>query len=78
MTAADAGFADAAATLACNLVRAPSDIDPVLDRISRLRPGTGVLLVKDDRIGLAGALPQLVRNRDKHTEQKITRHRPIR
>ncbi|NLH43335.1 MAG: UPF0280 family protein, partial [Planctomycetes bacterium] len=51
----------AAATQAANLVRTPEDIDPALERIMAIRDVSGVLIVQDDRIGLAGRLPQLVK-----------------
>ncbi len=59
IVAKDAALADAAATQAANLIRTPADIDNALERIMRIRDILGVLLVKDDRIGLAGKLPRL-------------------
>lgn len=61
IVAKDAALADAAATQAANLVRKPKDIDAALERITAIRDILGVLLVKDDRIGLAGHLPALVK-----------------
>jgi ApbE superfamily uncharacterized protein (UPF0280 family) len=61
IVAKDAALADAAATQAANLVRKPEDIDPALERIMAIHDILGVLLVKDDRIGLAGHLPALVK-----------------
>jgi len=61
VVAKDAALADAAATQAANLVRTPEDIDPALERIMAIRDVSGVLIVQDDRIGLAGRLPQLVK-----------------
>ena len=75
VTARDAALAAAAATLACNLVRSVADMDSALARVQSIRGVAGVLLVKAGRVGLAGALPALVRNRDTDTEHKITRHR---
>ncbi len=59
VVAPDAALADAAATLAANLVQEPGDVDAALERIAALEGVQGVLIVKDDRIGLAGHLPQL-------------------
>lgn len=59
--AKDAALADAAATLAANLVCIVSDVDGVLERIASIEGITGVLIVQDDRIGLAGRLPRLVK-----------------
>jgi len=61
VTSKDASLADAAATLAANLVKQAADVDPALKRIQGLQGVIGVLIVKDDRIGLAGNLPQLVK-----------------
>ena len=51
----------AAATRAANLVKTPADIDPALEAIASIPGVDGVLLVKDDRIGLIGRLPELVK-----------------
>ncbi|HYW78870.1 MAG TPA: UPF0280 family protein [Thermoguttaceae bacterium] len=61
VVAKDTALADAAATLAANLVTAVDQIDPTLDRIAAIEGVDGVLIVKDDRIGLAGSLPNLVK-----------------
>jgi ApbE superfamily uncharacterized protein (UPF0280 family) len=75
VVATNASLADAAATLAANLVRTTEDIDPTLARITAIPGIAGVLLVKDKRIGLAGDLPPLVRNADPGSNRKITRDR---
>jgi len=75
VVARGAALADAAATLACNLVSKPEDIDAVLERVSSIRGVMGVLLVKGDRIGLTGDLPELVRNTDPDRDGKVTRDR---
>lgn len=61
IVAKDAALADAAATQAANLVQTTNDVDAALERIMAIRDITGVLIVKDDRIGLAGRLPPLVK-----------------
>ncbi|MEN6337748.1 MAG: UPF0280 family protein [Phycisphaerales bacterium] len=61
IVAKDAALADAAATQAANLVRTPDDVDTALERIMTIQGIAGVLIVKDDRVGLAGRLPDLVR-----------------
>lgn len=66
------GLADSAATLAANLVRRPADLQPAAERIAALPGISGVLLIKKERIALAGSLPQLIRNRDGGTGAKIT------
>lgn len=73
VVASDAGLADAAATQAANLVRTAADIDPTLERIAAIDGIDGVLLIKGDRIGLAGTLPELLPNRDAELDLKVTR-----
>ena len=61
IVAKDGALADAVATQAGNLVKTVDDVDAALERIAQIPGVDGVLLVKDDRIGLAGRLPQLIK-----------------
>ena len=61
VVAADAALADAAATQAANLVTTVDDVDSALERIAGIEGVDGVVIVKDDRVGLAGRLPPLVK-----------------
>jgi ApbE superfamily uncharacterized protein (UPF0280 family) len=61
VVAKDAALADAAATLAANLVKTVDDVDTALEKIIAVEGIDGVLIVKDDRVGLAGKLPSLVK-----------------
>jgi len=63
VVAHDAALADAAATEAANLVKAVDDVNPALERIAGIEGIDGVLIVKGDRVGLAGRLPSLARSR---------------
>lgn len=63
VVAKDAALADAAATLAANLVSTVNDVDKALKQIEAIEGIDGVLIVKDDRVGLAGKLPQLIKSR---------------
>lgn len=69
----NAALADAAATYAANLVKTPHDINATLDTIMAIQGVNGILLVKDDRIGLMGELPELVPHTDKAFDDKITK-----
>ena len=69
----NASLADAAATHAANLVKSPDDIQAALEQIAGIEGIDGVLMVRGDRIGMAGDLPPLVRNRDAELGQKVTR-----
>ena len=57
----DAALADAAATQAANLVRTVEDVDSALERIAAIEGIEGVMIIKNDRVGLAGKLPPLVK-----------------
>jgi ApbE superfamily uncharacterized protein (UPF0280 family) len=61
IVARDAALADAAATAAGNLVKTVDDVDAALERIAGIEGIDGVMIVKDDRVGMAGRLPKLVR-----------------
>ena len=73
VVARDAALADAAATLAGNLVRRESDIPSALERVAGLPGVSGLLLVKGGKVGMAGRLPRLVRHLDARYDLKITR-----
>jgi ApbE superfamily uncharacterized protein (UPF0280 family) len=60
VVANDAALADAAATQAANLVKTADDVDAALNRIAAIEGVAGVLIVKDNQVGLAGNLPSLV------------------
>jgi ApbE superfamily uncharacterized protein (UPF0280 family) len=60
----DAALADAAATQAANLVRTAEDMEPTLNRIATIDGVDGVLIIKDEKFGMAGHLPPLVKIRD--------------
>ena len=64
----DAALADAAATQAANLVQTAEDVEPTLNRIVAIGGVDGVLIVKDEHIGMAGKLPPLVKikNHESH------------
>ena len=61
VVAVSAALADAAATQAANLVATVADVDAALERIAAIEGIDGVMIVKNDHIGLAGRLPPLVK-----------------
>jgi len=61
VVAEDSALADAAATRAANHVMTAEDVDPALGQIAAVEGVDGVLIVKDDRVGLAGKLPRLIK-----------------
>ena len=66
-------MADSAVTLVCNLIRTEHDLTPVLDDVGSIPGISGILAVKNGKIGLWGRLPELVRNQDAAARNKITR-----
>jgi len=74
VVAGSGALADAAATLAANCVRTVDDVEPTLERVMAIPGIDGVLIVKDDRVGVAGDLPPLVKCDDPDFALK-TRHR---
>jgi len=73
VVSSDAALADAAATQAGNLVRSEADLEAAARRIAAIPGVRGTLLIKGDRVALAGQLPELVHHRDPHVRDKITR-----
>lgn len=73
VVAKDAALADSAATLVCNSISKQEEVERVLDSVGKIEGIRGILAVKDGKIGLWGNLPQLVRNEDNKTKNKITR-----
>ncbi len=67
----DAALADAAATLACNLVREPEDLGRALEKVMAIQGVQGVLIVKEGKVGIMGELPKLIRHEDKCLSKKI-------
>jgi ApbE superfamily uncharacterized protein (UPF0280 family) len=63
VVAGDAALADAAATQAANLVSTVEDVDQALESIIAIEGIKGVMIIKNDRVGLAGQLPPLVKIR---------------
>jgi ApbE superfamily uncharacterized protein (UPF0280 family) len=61
IVAKDGALADAAATLAGNLVKTVADVERALNYMVSIEGVSGVLIVKDGHVGLAGKLPPLVK-----------------
>lgn len=64
IVARDGALADAAATLAGNLVKRVEDVEPTLQKVCAIPGIKGVLIIKDDKVGMMGDLPPLVRCQD--------------
>ncbi len=61
VVAKDAALADAAATQAANLVKTVEEVGEAVERIAAIEGVDGVVIVKNDHVGLAGRLPRLVK-----------------
>jgi ApbE superfamily uncharacterized protein (UPF0280 family) len=66
-------IADAVATAACNKVIDEKDIKEVLEWAGNLEGVDGVLIVKDNKCGLIGDMPRLIRSNDTRIKEKITK-----
>jgi ApbE superfamily uncharacterized protein (UPF0280 family) len=62
IVARDGALADAAATMAANSVRREADVEPSLQKVMEIPGIQAVLLIKGDRVGVAGDLPELTRS----------------
>lgn len=70
--AKNAALADAAATRACNSVKKQEDVDHVLEEIVNIPGISGILIIKDEYIGLAGEIPELIKINESQLVDKIT------
>ena len=73
VVAKDGALADSAVTLVCNLIKTEHDLTPVLHDVGTIVGIDGIFAVKNSKIGMWGKLPELVRNQDADTQNKITR-----
>ena len=69
--AKDAALADAAATLAANLVRKAEDINKVLEKTNKIPGISGIIIIKENNIGLIGNLPRLIKHENPDLSKKI-------
>lgn len=73
--AKDAALADSVATLTCNQICKDKDLETVLNAAGDIPGVSGILAVKEGKIGIWGKIPELVRNLDHATDDKITKDR---
>lgn len=66
-------LADAAATLAGNLVRSKADLEAALESVGSIPGVMGVFLIKDDAVAMTGELPPLVKSVRAEVGRKVTR-----
>lgn len=68
----DAALADAAATLGCNSVRSPGDLESVLNKIVAIDGILGAIAIRDGNFGAAGTIPEIIRSGDPGLEGKVS------
>ena len=68
----NAAIADAAATLGGNMVKTEDDLGPAAEKLSAIPGVTGVLLIKNDQLAIAGKMPSIIRHEDPAKLEKIT------
>ena len=69
----DASLADAAATLGGNLVTPDAQIEEVLNRLAAIEGIRGALIIRDDKFGAIGDLPDIIRSVDPDLKAKVSR-----
>jgi ApbE superfamily uncharacterized protein (UPF0280 family) len=67
----DAALADAAATGAGNLVHDKADVDKALRAMEKIEGVSGAFILKDDAVGMTGALPEIIKHTDDTLIEKI-------
>ncbi len=72
--AENASLADCAATRAANLVKEEADLESAAEAVISIPGIRAVILIKNDKIALAGKVPRIVRVNENEVEGKITIH----
>lgn len=70
----DSAIADCAATEVGNRVKKEEDIEKVLNWAISLEGVSGVIIIKNDKIGIIGDVPELIKSKDKKLKEKVTRN----
>ncbi len=65
-------LADAAATAVCNHIKSAADIQPVINDYSDIDGISGIFAVRDDKIGIAGTVPEIIKLHGSAIVDKIT------
>ena len=66
-------IADAVATAVANKIKQEKDIKPTLEWAIKLKDVIGVLVVKNDKLGMIGDTQKLVLNKDVALKDKVTK-----
>lgn len=69
----NASLADAAATLGCNSIKSEEDIEPVLNTLLSIEGITAAIIVRDDRFGAVGEIPELIKTAETDLKSKVSR-----
>ena len=66
-------IADAVATAVGNKVKDEKDIQPALEWAINLKEVDGIIIIKNDKIGMIGNIPKLIKSEDKKIKDKVTK-----
>lgn len=66
-------IADAVATAVCNKVKKVSDIKKILDWGIKLNSVEGIIIIKNNKIGMIGHIPNLIKSKDQKIKEKVTK-----
>jgi len=70
----NASIADAEATACCNSIQSEEDMQKAVERAVGIDHIDGVIAIKNDKLAIAGQVPELIRHTDGELQSKITRH----
>lgn len=68
----NAALADAAATLGGNMVKTEGDLEASAEKLAAIKGVDGVLLIKNEKLAIAGRMPAIIRHEDPDRLNKIT------
>ncbi|MFC1691089.1 UPF0280 family protein [Nanoarchaeota archaeon] len=68
-----AALADCVATNLANKIKTQQDLDPALEWANTIEGIIGAIAVKNERIGMIGTLPELIKHSDEKLKEKVTK-----
>ena len=64
-------IADAVATAVCNNIKEEKDIEKTLNEFADIEGVLGIIAVRNDKIGIIGSVPEIIRNKDLLLRDKV-------
>ena len=68
-------IADAVATAACNRIHDETDIERTIEWACALEGVDGIIIHKNDKVGMIGTIPKLIIGENSTIKEKITKDR---